>query len=64
MAGRILIADDVTTSRIVLKGTMKAARHTILQADSAAQVMRMAREDRPDLIILAKACPMAGRFRC
>ena len=54
MAGRILIADDVTPSRIVLKGTLKAARHTILQADSAAQVLRLARQDHPDLIILAE----------
>lgn len=60
MAGRILIADDVTTSRIVLKGTMKAARHTILQADSAAQVMRMARQDCPDLIILGESLADGG----
>ncbi|WP_300516590.1 diguanylate cyclase [Aliiroseovarius sp.] len=60
MAGRILIADGVTTSRIMLKGTMKAARHAILQADNAAQVLRMARRDRPGLIILGESLVDGG----
>ncbi|PIE12466.1 MAG: diguanylate cyclase response regulator, partial [Rhodobacterales bacterium] len=60
MAGRILIADDVTPSRIVLKGALKAARHVILQANSLPQVMRMARQDHPDLIILGESLSDGG----
>ncbi len=60
MAGRILIADDVTPSRIVLKGALKAARHVILQANSLPHVMRMARQDHPDLIILGESLSDGG----
>lgn len=60
MAGRILIADDVSTNRIILKGTLLAARHTFLQAESEAQVMRMARSERPDLILLGETLSDGG----
>ncbi len=52
MAGRILIADDVATNRIVLKVKLTAACYEVLQASGGAEALRCAREDGPDLILL------------
>lgn len=52
MAGKILIVDDVATNRIVLKVKLSSARYDILQADTGAEALRIASQDRPDLILL------------
>ena len=57
MAGRILIADDVATNRIVLKVKLMAACYEILQASGGAETIECARTDAPDLILLDLMMP-------
>lgn len=52
MTGRILIADDVATNRIVLKVKLSSAFYDVIQATSGQQAIEVARSERPDLIIL------------
>ncbi|WP_242106361.1 diguanylate cyclase [Aliiroseovarius subalbicans] len=60
MAGRILIADDVATNRIILKVKLSAARYNVLQARDGAEAQAMARAERPDLIMLGQNIPDGG----
>ncbi len=55
MAGRILIADDLATNRIMLKVKLSAASYRVLQATSQKELLHKARAQRPDLIIIASA---------
>ncbi len=65
MAGRILIADDVATNRIVLKVKLSAAQYSVSQCNTAAQVRKHARADEADLIILPATLPdMDGASLC
>lgn len=57
MSGRILIADDVATNRIIMKVKLSAASYSVMQADSASDVMAMLASDLPDLIILDVGLP-------
>lgn len=57
MDGRILIIDDVATNRIVFKVKLGAARYHPLMAAGGAEGLRMARKDRPDLILLDLMLP-------
>lgn len=52
MAGRILIADDVATNRIVLKVKLATAFYDVIHADSGQQAITIAQSQAPDLIIL------------
>lgn len=52
MPGRILVVDDVATNRIVMKVRLASAFYEVLQAGSGAEALKMAREGRPDLILL------------
>ena len=53
MSGRILVIDDVTTDRIVLKVRLTAARYAVDQAQSGEAGMRAARKATPGLILVA-----------
>ena len=65
MAGRILIADDVATNRIVLKVKLAAALYRVAQCSTARQARAMARADETDLIILPPTLPdMEGAALC
>ena len=57
MSGKILIVDDVATNRIVLKVKLAAAYYNTLQAADGATALRLAREERPDLILLDMMLP-------
>ena len=52
MTGRILIADDVATNRIIMKVKLSAASYGVVQAGSGAEVLEALKDDLPDLIIL------------
>jgi two-component system, cell cycle response regulator len=52
VGGKILIADDVATNRIVLKVKLSAAFYQPLLAADGAACLDMARRDLPDLILL------------
>jgi two-component system, cell cycle response regulator len=50
--GKILIVDDISTNRIVLKVKLAAAYYETCQAATGADALRLAREITPDLILL------------
>jgi two-component system cell cycle response regulator len=52
VAGKILIVDDISTNRIVLKVKLAAAFYQTVQAASGKEAIELARELRPDLILL------------
>lgn len=52
MAGKILIVDDVATNRIVLKVKLASAYYETIQAPNGTEALRLARETRPDLLLL------------
>ncbi len=57
MAGKILIVDDVATNRIVLKVKLASAFYETLQASGGEEALALARERRPDLILLDVELP-------
>ncbi len=52
MAGRVLIADDLATNRIVLKVKLSAASYDVIQATGGDELLQRAQRDRPDLVII------------
>jgi len=52
MPGRILIADDMATSRIILKARLATAAYDIVQCASGAETLAMACGTPPDLVVL------------
>jgi two-component system, cell cycle response regulator len=57
MTGKLLIVDDVATNRIVFKVKLGAAFYTPLLAANGADCLRIARAERPDLILLDLMLP-------
>jgi two-component system cell cycle response regulator len=57
VAGKILVVDDISTNRIVLKVKLAAARYEVHQAATGAEALRFARTERPDLILLDVQLP-------
>ncbi len=65
MSGRILIVDTVPTNRILLRVKLSAAYYEVVQADSGAAALDLARKTAPDLVITAADLPdMSGRALC
>lgn len=52
MSARILVADGVATSRIRLKVRLTSACYDVSTTDTAADLLRQARETKPALVIL------------
>ena len=52
MLGKILIVDDVATNRIVFKVKLAAAGYQAVMASSGVEALRLARTERPDIILL------------
>ncbi|MCB2132868.1 MAG: response regulator, partial [Rhodobacteraceae bacterium] len=57
MTERILIVDDIATNRIVLKVKLASAFYDTLQAATGAEAIAIARQARPDLILLEVELP-------
>lgn len=55
MSGKILIVDELATNRIVLKVRLSGTNFDLLQARDGAEALRMAQQDRPDLILVSAA---------
>jgi two-component system cell cycle response regulator len=51
MSGKILIVDELATNRIVLKVKLSATPYEVVQAATAADALRLAASERPDLIL-------------
>lgn len=62
MPGRILVVDDVATNRIVMKVKLAEACYEVLQASGGRQALRMAQDQRPDLILLDVMMPDLDGF--
>lgn len=54
MSGRILIADDLATNRIVLKVKLTVSGYDVIQVERVDDVLDTARRAQPDLIILGR----------
>lgn len=54
MSGRILIADDLATNRIVLKVKLTVSGYDVIQVEQIDDVLETARRAQPDLIILGR----------
>ncbi len=57
MTGRILIADAVAASRAALRERLSNAYYDVVQAQTAAQVLRLATCAQPELILLDAGLP-------
>ena len=57
MDGKILIVDDVATNRIVFKVKLGAACYNTVMASGGEECLRIARAERPDLILLDLMLP-------
>jgi two-component system, cell cycle response regulator len=57
MSGKILIVDDVATNRIVYKVKLGAACYAPILAADGASCLKMARQEKPDLILLDLVLP-------
>lgn len=65
MTGKILIVDDVATNRIVLKVRLASAYYETLQAARGSEALLIARQARPDLVLLDIELPdMSGIEVC
>lgn len=65
MSGKILIVDDLATSRIVLKARLGKAFYDILQAADGETALALARRAAPDLVLLELDLPdMPGTEVC
>lgn len=53
MAGKVLLVDDVSTNRIILKVKLSAAYCNVIQAASIAEARAVIATDRPDLILVS-----------
>jgi len=62
MPGRILIVDEVATSRIVLKVQLSASFQDIHQAASATSALEMAERLCPDLVLFSDRLPDMTAF--
>jgi two-component system, OmpR family, phosphate regulon response regulator PhoB len=62
---RILVVDDEADIRSVLDYNLRAAGHDVLMAERAGEGVRLAREQRPDLVLLDLMLPdMSGTEVC
>lgn len=60
MPGKILIVDDISTNRIVLKVKLSSAFYQVLQARSAKEAAALITSERPDLVLASARLPDVG----
>ena len=59
---RILIADDDSDMRTVIRKALEPLSHDIREADNAIEALKIARAERPDLVILDVVMPGVDGF--
>ncbi len=62
MSGRILVVDDVATNRMILHAKLSADYFEVIQAESGAEAIGIARRVLPDLILLDVMMPGLDGF--
>ncbi len=60
MAGRILIADNIATNRIILKIKLASASYDVVQAATGQELLQKTARGRIDLVILDASLPDIG----
>lgn len=60
MPGRILIADEVATNRIIQKAKLAQAHYVVLQAADVQSLVSVALREKPDLIVMSTELPGGG----
>jgi DNA-binding response OmpR family regulator len=63
MAKKILVAEDVRATREVVAFLLSNRGFQVLQADNGGDALRMAREERPDLMILDAEMPEKSGYQ-
>src|SRR4051812_30548085 len=58
--GRVLIADDEASSRLLLRDVLEAQGHEVAEAIDGEQALEVATNNPPDLIILDVVMPKAN----
>lgn len=65
MPGKIMIVDGVAINRIALRIRMHAAFYNVITATGQAEAMRMALDERPDIILMNTRLPdISGLAAC
>ena len=59
---KILVADDVATTRKILGELLNSAGYDVLEASDGEQVLDLASKERPDLIVLDLVMPKVTGF--
>jgi two-component system cell cycle response regulator DivK len=59
---RVLIADDIETSRELIRTVLETSGYEVVEANDGLEALRYARLTRPDLIILDIHMPGADGF--
>ena len=62
MPGRILIVDDVPSSRLIARAKLSMAYYDVIEAVSGEEALEVARTDQPDLILLDVMMPGIDGF--
>jgi len=62
MPGRILVVDDIPTSRLLARAKLTAAYYDVLEAESGERALETAREEQPDMILLDVIMPGIDGF--
>lgn len=61
-SGRLLIVDDELPNRMILRKMMRGYGYDVREASDGATALRLAREQRPDLILVDVNMPGMGGF--
>jgi two-component system cell cycle response regulator DivK len=62
-AKRILIADDMTSGRELIRTVLERAGYSVFEAADGQQALEMANRERPDLIILDVQMPILNGYQ-
>ena len=60
---KILLADDSATEVHVFKQMLQKHKHTVLVASNGEEALELARQDRPDLILMDIVMPQMDGFQ-
>ncbi len=62
MAKKILIAEDIPMHRWLIRDILTYHRYEVIEAENGEEAVRIAREQKPDLIIMDLQMPVMNGF--